>query len=284
MTDRNEYTPETLQKLRSLELETLRDFDWMCRDIGIDYFCWGKTALGAVLNAGFLPGDDRIRVGLLRGDYERFLEYVRKSYEEPYRFLNAENDPDYPLMTTRMCLRGTLCREKCFRDLSCDFGIFLEISCFDYVPDDDAARRKEERSVRKNAAKMIRCASGAPYPDGSGSGPSAVRQFGFRVRRGLYRLSGARPSRYYRRIRKTLKENGQKSRRAAWLCDPQAPASVIDVFDIFPTKRLRFENISIRCPSRVDRYLEQSFGDIRTVSPEQQRSGRAVYDLDFGDL
>ena len=141
----HDYDPATLARLQALLHEMLADFDALCHKHGLHYFAGGGTAIGALRHGGMIPWDDDIDLNFLRADYERFLEVAEKEYGDKYYVVNARKYPDYPLMTTRWCLRGTVFREECFRDLDVPLGIFLDIYFFDPIPDDEAKARRQWR-------------------------------------------------------------------------------------------------------------------------------------------
>ena len=132
-----EYEKEALEKLKQIELEILHDFQDLCERHNIEYFAGGGTAIGAVRHKGIIPWDDDIDVNLLRKDYEKFLKYAELEYSDKYELVNAEKNPLYPLMSTRWMKKGTKFKEECFKDLDIDLGVFLDIYCFDNVPDSD---------------------------------------------------------------------------------------------------------------------------------------------------
>lgn len=142
-----EYDAETLQELKKMELELLRDFQELCDRHGLEYFAGGGTAIGAVRHQGFIPWDDDIDVNLYRDDYEKFLKYAKEEYSDKYEIMNAETSALYPLMSTRWMKKGTKFKEECFKDLDLDLGVFLDIYCFDNVPDDDKKMRRQGKRV-----------------------------------------------------------------------------------------------------------------------------------------
>ena len=68
------YGPGELEHVQQVALSVLKEFIRICEKYHLDYFVHWGTALGAVRHKGFIPWDDDIDVGMLRDDYERFLQ------------------------------------------------------------------------------------------------------------------------------------------------------------------------------------------------------------------
>ena len=84
-----EYTQEELRKIQALGMETLREFIRICEKYGLDYFAISGTAIGAVRHKGFIPWDDDMDVGMLREDYDRFLEVAPGELKGRYELYSA---------------------------------------------------------------------------------------------------------------------------------------------------------------------------------------------------
>ena len=52
--------------------------------------------------------------------------------------------------------------------------------------------------------------------------------------------------------------------------------------DIFPTKRMKYENIMVNAPNNIDKYLSDAYGDFMTLPPEEKRHNHKPDVLDFG--
>lgn len=276
-----EYDAETLKRIQQLELDILKDFDILCKKNGIDYFACGGTAIGAVRHGGFIPWDDDIDVGLLRADYDRFIKCAQEQLSAKYYILNAETDENYPLMSTRMVLRGTKFREECFKNLEGQFGIFLDIYCFDYISDDETVMKKTAKSLWLKSKLMILAAIGRPVLYYGGIKAKIVTA-GCICVNGVFRLLRITPHRLYKSIKKELIKNNVPSARVAYQFDPKPYTSIADIKDILPTRKMAFSGAEIRVPSRIEAYLEKRFGDYMTLPPPEKRHNHPPYELDFG--
>ena len=63
-----------LKKLQKYQMVITDEFVKFCDENNIDYYLLGGSALGAVRHNGFIPWDDDMDVGLMRKDYDFFLE------------------------------------------------------------------------------------------------------------------------------------------------------------------------------------------------------------------
>ena len=87
--------------LHQIDLDIVKDVVSLCEKHGLKYYMLGGTMLGAIRHGGFIPWDDDIDLGMVREDYERFLEL---SYKLPGRLkvVNYRNTPSYQYYITRV--------------------------------------------------------------------------------------------------------------------------------------------------------------------------------------
>lgn len=284
---KKEYDGETLQKLQSLELEMLKDFIDVCRTHDLVYFAFAGTAIGCIRHKGFIPWDDDLDVGMPRNDYEKLLRIFNEKYSDKYIIGNPEYMRNYPMVGTRIMIRGTKFVEEVFKDTDCELGIALDVHPFDNLPDDDKAFRRYAKRVWFWAHLLILRHMGNPNFPGQYSGDDrkgkAVRGICKAVHLLLVWLR-IRPIWIYRRYQKAAcRYNDTETERIGW-CHARNPyRDWIRRSKAFPTIEMDFEDIRIRLPGDIDEYLRRIYGDYMQMPPPECRANHFPFCLDFGD-
>lgn len=278
-----EYDPETLKKLQTIELEILSDFARLCDKYDIDYFACGGTTIGVVRHGGFIPWDDDIDIGFLRKDYDRFLEVAEKEYGDKYHILNAEVDQNYPLTTSRWVLSGTKFKEECFKDLDCDFGIFLDLFCFDNISDEPKKMKKQMWAAWFWGKLMILRAIKKPTVYEKGIKEKLIYLCSF-IGHYFLKIIHISPRFLYKQAKKySTMYRDVDTKRVAYIFDPTPFTSVLKVKDILPTKYMEYSGVRIRVPNRIEAYLNVRYGgNYMELPPEEKRHNHPPYELDFG--
>jgi len=75
--DRMDYSSEKLRKLQLVQLLSLLEIKRICDKHNIQYTPIGGTLLGTIRHKGFIPWDNDIDVGMLREEYNKFLEVAK---------------------------------------------------------------------------------------------------------------------------------------------------------------------------------------------------------------
>ena len=130
-----------MTELQEIEFGLLQQFLSICEQLNLTYYLVCGSALGAAKYSGFIPWDDDIDIGFLRKDYDRFLALAKEELSDKYEVLNAIEDQNYPLPTTRLVKKGTVFHEEPLKNCKCNFGIFLDLYSFDNAADDEKAMR-----------------------------------------------------------------------------------------------------------------------------------------------
>lgn len=74
----------SIDEMKSIMLEILIQIDRYCKSNNIQYFLDSGTLLGAIRHKGYIPWDDDMDICMLRPDYDRFIELVKKNPISPH--------------------------------------------------------------------------------------------------------------------------------------------------------------------------------------------------------
>ena len=101
----SEYTEAELynhKKGQRIMTDMLREFDRICRNYDLKYWCVGGTLIGAIRHKGWIPHDSDIDVGMLDSDYKFFREIVQKELSSHYWFQDRISDKNYKSNTGKI--------------------------------------------------------------------------------------------------------------------------------------------------------------------------------------
>lgn len=124
------------KQLWQIELGILNVVDEICENNQLRYYLIGGSAIGAVRHGGFVPWDDDLDLGMLRSDFERFVELFDKENHSRYVMqYGAGLDNKTPGTFLRIRdpkTTGIIARQRNRKDFV--HGVFIEIYIFDAVP------------------------------------------------------------------------------------------------------------------------------------------------------
>lgn len=86
----------------AVQMDILEDIQKLCKDNGIRYFADGGTLLGAVRHQGYIPWDDDIDIAMLRPDYDRFIDIIKREWKEKYDLLIPGVTNGYSMTFTKI--------------------------------------------------------------------------------------------------------------------------------------------------------------------------------------
>lgn len=76
---------QDLKKGQVIMTNMLREFDKICRDNNLKYWCIGGTLIGAIRHNGWVPWDGDVDIGMLDEDYNKFKKIIGK-----HKLINME--------------------------------------------------------------------------------------------------------------------------------------------------------------------------------------------------
>lgn len=278
------YDQETLHRLQQVEVEIFKEFSRICDKYDLQYFGFAGTGIGAVRHKGIIPWDDDIDVGMLRKDYNKFLEVAKKELGSEYKIVNAYECEQYPLPTTRMIKTGTKFRDYSLKNVDCDLGIFLDIFSFENIPRDPVAREKHsKRTWFWNKMCILRATSNPTL--GFRGWKRKVIHAACMVIHGVLALFHISRKWLFSKLEKEMRryEHDSDVVEVGYLCDTKLFSNMIMLEDLFPLVELDFEDTKMKFPKNLDKMLKHVYGDYMTPPPEDKRCNHVPYELDFGD-
>lgn len=251
-----------MNELQSAVFSVFCAFDAVCKKLGIPYFLVCGSALGAVKYQGFIPWDDDLDVGMLREDYDRFLNEAPAHLPEHLFLQTAETDPAFPQLYAKLRDSRTTFLEKATAHLKMHHGIYMDIFPLDRYPAGKfrsfclEAQKRIRTVILLSATEIKRSARAAFFC-------RVLRLFGF-----------------HRRTQKTVRRLNRALVRYAnpdspLLCNHgnwQGTREYAPVSQYNNGTSALFEGVPVKIPEDYDAYLTQKYGNWRDDPPEDARA------------
>lgn len=247
----------TLREAQILMKTILRDIDKICRENNISYWIESGTMLGAKRHNGFIPWDDDIDIGMMRKDYERFLELAPSHLPDDLFLQNAQLDSGVENSWSKVRHKYS----KLIEEYNAEYheGLFVDIFPYDFYE----CNLTDKSYIRKKISEinyLMLFKSKLPYEK------NIVENLKRGIAKGYKQIL----------IRKDLNEfcvdrqkkaiNGVKKENGRFV----GYGSEIGEFDfdrymekdiIFPVKEGEFEDIKVKIPNDSHRYLTTIYGE-----------------------
>lgn len=279
------YQPEVLDKLHHVQLEILRDFIRICEKYDLTYFVVYGTAIGAVRHGGFIPWDDDIDVAMLREDYNKFFEVFQNELGGQYNLLTPEIDGRYACTVTHIQKKGTKFVSEASQDLKCEQCIFMDIFPLDYVAADKKAAIRQGRKA--NILGRLLFLAGTAYPVVPYKGlKKVIAGIICKIVHCTLNVCRITPTWLYEKYIETVTKYNDSNEKSEYITSFEYIGCLKDKIrkkDLFPMKKVQFENLQVNIPANNHEFLTKVYGDYMTLPPENQRINHMPLIIDFGE-
>lgn len=287
----NPEMDEQLREVQSNALEVAKEIHRVCRELGIGYFICGGTLLGYVRHGGFIPWDDDMDIGMLRADYQKFLEYAPRIMDMKRFFLQTrESDPSIPYLYSKVRMNGTSYPTEYSRFREFHQGVGVDIFPFDDLPA-DAAEQRLLLSKAFAAAKRHTSLAFHQYPKKYLKWDPAKRAILPGYAR-AYAVGSIMARHYNRRSLSITQANYEKLVRQERSSADGSPSEFVGSFvptytmarrsDLLPYKKVRFAGVTLMAPANPDSFLSMQYGDYQRIPLPHERFRHGVMDKDCG--
>lgn len=263
-----------LRKVQLTQLEIAKEIKRVCDENDINYFLDSGTLIGAVRHKGFIPWDDDMDIGMLRSDYDKFVELAPEKLGEDFFLQTWDNDVNYPLAFAKVRKKNT----KYIEAVACKSGayneLYVDVFPYDVYPDDERVAIKTIKKVRlyKNIL-MMQC----KYE------PWARHQNRFvKILVGIkyfpyYILGKVKSKNKIKQQCNMYMKKFNNEKNIKWLYEQggaqcgkvKLPIKCFETFTI-----MEFENENFKCPNDFDAVLTRMYGNYMELPPVEERENR----------
>lgn len=265
---------DLLRKVQLAQLEITKEVRRVCDENDIKYFLDSGTLLGAIRHSGFIPWDDDMDIGMLRNDYEKFLEIAPAKLNDSYYLQTWDNDENYPLAFAKVRKKGTKYVEAIAQYSGAANEIYVDVFPYDvYLSDEKEAIKNINKICHYKKIILMQC-NYKPWIRHEKISIKVLVFFKYLP----YLLLGKFADK--KRLKGKCQKNifsANKDNNVKWYYIQggaqrkkiKIPAECMDVLET-----ISFENEIFTCPSNSDKVLSLMYGDYMKLPPIDQRENR----------
>lgn len=266
-----------LQRVHKVQLEMALEVKRICQKHNIKYSIIAGTLLGAARHKGFIPWDDDLDIGMLRNEYEKFINIANKELKGEYFLQTWDTDFGFALPIAKLRKKGTKFIEHNSSKAGLHNGIYIDIFPFDNIPN-STFRQNVQNLITYILKRIILIKKGYELWEGKEyfkkfiyksiniiAKPLSLKKAKSILFKEMTRFNSNRSisvvtfggSYGYRK----------ESIKRKWL-------------DSLTT--IKFETFEISCPKDYKYYLSYFYGDYMTPPPEDKRYNRhMIIEIEF---
>ena len=260
MEDLRKYNPEgsTLRKAQLRMLDILLEIDKIFRKHGIEYWLEGGTLLGAVRHRGFIPWDDDLDINVLWKDIPRIRQILQSELPDNMCYQDITLDMNHHLIISKVRDKNSYYyEEECTNRLK-EKGLFIDIIPMEKIPSWSWKQKLDYlyghciRGIHNYSSSQDKIISYLLFPF-AWSIVALTRCINYLIPSPqLADVYGWKPTGFYMK------------------------------YDVFPIKRIQFEDFQACVPNNPDAVLKALFGNYMQIPPEEKRKVHAA-NIQFWD-
>ncbi len=277
--------PDDRKQLFKTLTDILAHFIEFCETYGLTYFVIAGTLLGTIRHKGIIPWDDDIDVLMMRDDYDKMLEIIRKGNNNTqYQFVNPETDPYFPKAFTRFSNNCTTMIPLKDAMYKYNHGCFIDIFPVDRIPDNK--QKRFSFFLRCRLYLFIQLALGR-YKSNIGTlGLSLKKRVLYYLAYPLFATNIITPAKLFKEYNKfasQYRESTEDAREIGTVTVSGENPRCIYLPEYFEeTLQMPFENITVNVPKGWDLILRHAYGDYMTPVMQASVHGDSVFDPNIG--
>ena len=262
-----------LRMVQLTQLEIAKEVKRICTENNIHYFLDGGTLLGAVRHEGFIPWDDDLDIGMLREDYEKFLNIAPVVMDKKYFLQTPYSDDNYGLFFSKVRKLGTVYIEKSSHASKAHNEIWIDIFPYDNYPDDTKKRKRLIKRITLYRRILFVKSRIKPWLIKQKLFEKTICYIGYLPYRFFSCLISRKKLLFKAKSFQTQYNSQNTSYKYPQGSEPCGQWIVpVDAFNSFEMKT--FEDTNFSVPLGYDVFLKNGYGDYMQLPPEDKRENR----------
>lgn len=247
------------EELKQIQLGILDRVSKFCEEENINYWLDCGTLLGAIRHGGYIPWDDDIDIGMLRGDYERFIHEFNAK-DERYKTYCIDTRSDFYYCHGKVLDTNTVLYEP--DEKGQKVSVNIDVFVYDNAPDDENELKKA--FARRDLYRTLSLCRTQKVGFHSGLVKKAFIQM-------VSVMLKAFPKNYFiRKMSENAKRyNGIQTKRVGNFTSYSRTCCDRYVFDSFIAHE--FEGKMYKIPIGYDEWLRAFYGDYMQLPPVEKR-------------
>ena len=271
------YGESNLKKLHEIQIEILKEIIRICFKYNLRWFVTYGTLLGTVRHQGFIPWDDDIDIGMVREDYDKFFQLAQKELKKGFYLSHYLIDNKVPHYFMKIRKDNTAFIEDTVSHIDMHHGIFIDIFPYDSVPK-NKIKRKHLINKMIVLNKLFIIKSTRKGNDKSSTIKYIINSCAKKIVRCL--IFGISKKHLYNKLDE-IAHKYTLSDTDLLVHTGSIDTTLININDIFPTVKRKFEDIEVEVPNAYDKLLTGSYGDYMRLPAEEKRINHAPKELCF---
>ncbi len=271
---------ERIHKIQKVDLLLLKEFDRVCRKIGVGYFLCGGSMLGYMRHDGFIPWDDDIDIGMLRRDYDIFLREAGKYLDKDLFFLQTrQSDPQIPYLFSKIRVNHTEYITIYNENRHFHKGICLDLFPFDVLPEDerecDAFVEEVRKAVKQHNFIVNRQVAEPVYEHGPRTFSDGLKRVRGKINRSIYKsLSLKKTQQKYLDV--VTRYNNRELTPETTVASFVPTYTYVKIKHLLPYKDIMFEGVPAMLMNKPDVFLTMQYGDYMKYPPAHKQMGHGL--------
>lgn len=247
-----------MDKIHIVLLRILKVFHTICEENNLTYFLDSGSLLGAIRHKGFIPWDDDLDVVMPRKDYEKFKKIAIDLLPDEYFLQCKDTVPKFKNNMVRIVDRKStaIAKGKEIEDYKWHMGLF-----FDIFPMDQTNHPKRYRFLKKFFYYKYK---------------NEVKRFIIRTIRHIF-VFLIRKKNVFKILKTILSRSKMDNKEYLIYGFEVSYLPFYNKKDIYPLKKILFEDIEVYIPNNYDSVLKKCYGDYMKIPPLENRNHHFKY-------